>query len=204
MKQIRVSAIVLAGGEGRRFHAKKQFEEISGKPMWEYPYEKICGLIGSTRVVVVGVDTPGGNTRTESVMNGLCALPEDTERVIIVEAARPLVTEEQLLCLINDEHPSSTFVRPLVNTVIFRDGRYLNRNELYDVLTPQAFDYRLLLEALKSGRFLDMTDETRVMFEYHGIKPKFLETTGNLMKVTYPEDIEIVRYLMKERVCDDK
>lgn len=196
MYQRNVSGIVLAGGSGQRFHAKKQFEEIAGRPMWEYPHEKICGLLGRERVVAVGVDVQGGSTRTKSVINGMRALPEDTERVIIVEAARPLVTKEQLLCLIDDEHPSVTFVRPLVNTVAFRDGRYLNRNELYDMLTPQAFDYRLLLEALESGRFQDMTDETRVMFEYHGIRPKFVETTGNLMKVTYPEDIEIVRYLM--------
>lgn len=192
----RVSAIVLAGGKGNRFHTEKQFVELEGKAMWKYPYEKICRLIGEERVVVVGVDIPGGSTRTESVINGMEATQKDTERIIILEAARPLVTEEQLSILIHDEYPSVTFVRPLVNTVVFRDGRYLNRNELYDMLTPQAFDYPMLLEALRSGRFCDMTDETRVMHEYHGIGPKFIETTENLMKVTYPEDIEIVRTLM--------
>ena len=197
MEKKRVSAIVLAGGSGTRFHARKQFVEINGKPMWEYPYEKICNLIGRKRVVIVGIDIPGGTTRTESVINGMKALPADTERVVIIEAARPLVTEEQLSALIDDVNPSVTFVRPLVNTVVFRDGKYLNRNELYDMLTPQAFDYRLLLEALESGRFQDMTDETRVMFEYHGIEPKFFETDGNLMKVTYPEDIMIIECLMK-------
>ena len=193
----KVSAILLAGGQGQRFHAQKQFVEINGKPMWEYPYEKICSLIGRERVVVVGIDIPGGTTRTESVINGMKALPADTERVVIIEAARPLVTEEQLAALIDDNNPSVSFVRPLVNTIVYRDGRYLNRNELYDLLTPQAFDYHLLFEALQSGRFLDMTDETRIMFEYHGISPKFIETTGNLMKVTYPEDIIVLKSLMK-------
>ena len=195
MKRENVSAILLAGGQGSRFHAKKQFVEIDGKPMWQYPYEKLCDLLGRERVVVVGIDIPGGNTRSESVFNGMKAVPTDTERVVIVEAARPLVTSEQLAILIDDEHPSITFVRSLVNTVIFRDGRYLNRNELYDLLTPQGFDYRLLLEAMESGRFQDMTDETRVMFEYHGIAPKFIETAGNLMKVTYPEDILVLQAL---------
>ena len=197
MKKEKISAIVLAGGSGNRFQAKKQFVEINGKPMWRYSYEKICDLIGPERVVVVGVDIPGGETRTKSVMNGMHAVAADTERVIIIEAARPLVTKEQMACLIEDEHPSVTYVRPLVNTVFFRDGRFINRNELYDCLTPQAFDYPLLLEAQNSGRFQDLTDETRVMFEYHGIKPKFVETAGNLMKVTYPKDIVIVRALME-------
>ena len=60
------------------------------------------------------------------------------------------------------------------------------------MLVPQAFDYKLLLEAYESGRFEDMTDETRVMFEYHGIKPTLIETENNLYKVTYPGDLMII------------
>lgn len=193
----KVSAILLAGGEGNRFHGKKQFERIGDLQMWEYPYQKICSLIGPERVKVVGIDIPGGATRTGSVMNGMDAINADTDRVIIIEAARPLVTTEQLALLINDGHPSTTFVRPLVNTAIYRDGTYIDRNLLYELLTPQAFDYRLLYEALKSGRFGDMTDETRTMYEYHGIAPVFIETGGNLIKVTYPEDIYAVQCLIK-------
>ena len=37
-----------------------------------------------------------------------------------------------------------------------------------------------------------MTDETRVMFEYHGIRPHFIETGNNLFKVTYPGDLDII------------
>lgn len=89
-------------------------------------------------------------------------------------------------------------MRPLVNTVVFRNGAYVNRDELYELLTPQAFDYQLLFEALHSGRFTNMTDETRVMFEYHKILPHFIETTAPLFKVTYPEDIFIVENMMNQ------
>lgn len=195
----KISAILLAGGSGNRFHGKKQFAQIAGKQMWEYPYQKICDLIGAENVKVVGIDVPGGIVRTGSVMNGLEAVADDTERLLIIEAARPLVTSEQLRILIQDDAPSVTFVRPLVNTVVFRNGTYINRNELYEMLTPQAFQYNLLREALKSGRFQDMTDETRIMYEYFGIAPKFIETTGNLFKVTYPEDIHIAQYLVEEQ-----
>lgn len=190
----KVSAIILAGGSGTRFHGKKQFEVIDGMQMWEYPYRKICKLIDPSCVTVVGIDVPGGETRTKSVINGLMNTSTDTDRVLIIEAARPLVSCEQLQQLIDEEHPSTTFVRPLVNTVIYRNGTYLNRNELYELLTPQAFDYKMLKEAMLSGSFDDITDETRIMFEYHGVEPMFIETEANLMKVTYPEDIDIVRY----------
>lgn len=116
----------------------------------------------------------------------------DIERVVILDAARPLVTEKQIRSVLEHESPSCSLVHPLVNTPIFRNGTYVNRNDMYDLLVPQAFDFKLLSEAYASGRFYDMTDETRVMFEYHGIKPTLIETENNLYKVTYPGDLLII------------
>lgn len=186
------SAVFLAAGSGNRYKGKKQDTLFHDKPLWRYAYETTLSVVGEGRIVAVGKDIAGGATRTGSVINGLEALPRDTDRVIIVEAARPMLTREQVLELLHDEHPSTSFVRPLVNTVVYRNGTYINREDLYDMLTPQAFDYNLLLEAYRSGKFNDMTDETRAMFEYHGIKPHFIETGSNLFKVTYPGDLDII------------
>lgn len=191
-------AIVLAAGSGTRYKGKKQDIEFHGKPLWRYSYDTAVSVVGENRTVVVGKDFPGGNTRTSSVIKGLKALPTDTERVIILDSARPMVTTKQVRELLENSNPSVSFVRPLVNTPVFRDGRYINRDELYDLLVPQAFDYKLLLEAYDSGQFNDMTDETRVMFEYHGIKPTFVETENNLYKVTYPGDLEIIESIYKQ------
>ena len=185
-------AILLAAGIGSRYHAKKQDLIFHNKPLWRYAYETAKEVVGDGNIVAVGKDIPGGETRTESVKIGLAALPESIDRVIIVEAARPMVTKDQIQQLLDDPYPSSTFVRPLVNTPIYRDGTYVNRNDMYDLLTPQAFDRKMLEEAYQSGRFEDMTDETRVMFEYYGIKPHFIETESNLFKVTYPGDLDIL------------
>lgn len=197
---MKYSAIVLAAGKGTRYKEKKQDVLFRGKELWKYAYETTKAVVGENRIVVVGKDILGGETRTQSVLKGLEALPEDTERVVIVEAARPMITKGQIMQLLNDTNPSTSFVRPLVNTVVFRDGRYIDRNDLYDLLTPQAFDYRLLLEAYRSGKFSDMTDETRVMFEFHGIKPSFIETDSNLFKVTYPGDLDIVESIYRSQV----
>ena len=189
---MKYSAILLAAGKGTRYNGTKQDVLFHDKPLWRYAYETTLSVVGEGRIVAVGKDIAGGVTRTGSVLNGLEALPKDTDRVIIVEAARPMVTRDQVLQLLTNEHPSVSFVRPLVNTVVYRDGRYINREELYDLLTPQAFDYKMLLGAYRSGQFNDMTDETRAMFEYHGIKPHFIETGSNLFKVTYPGDLDII------------
>lgn len=196
---MKFSAIILAAGKGTRYKGKKQDVIFHNKPLWHYAFDTVLSVIPRDRIVVVGKDILGGRTRTGSVLNGLNALPKDTDRVIIVEAARPMVTRQQVLELLNDSYPSTSFVKSLVNTVVYRDGRYLNRNELYDLLTPQAFDYKLLLEAYQNGKFNDMTDETRAMFEYHGIKPHFIETDSNLFKVTYPGDLEVIEYIYESQ-----
>lgn len=45
-----------------------------------------------------------------------------------------------------------------------------------------------------------MTDETRVMFEFHGIKPHFFESGSNLFKVTYPGDLDIIESIYKSQI----
>lgn len=197
---MRYSVILLAAGKGTRYKATKQDILFYNKPLWRYAYETAIDAVGVNSIVVVGKDIHGGKTRTGSVLKGLEALPSDTDRVAIVEAARPMVTKEQILQLLFDTHSSTSFVRPLVNTVIYRDGRYINREELYDLLTPQAFDYKLLLEAYHSGKFTDVTDETRIMFEFHGIKPHFIETSSNLFKVTYPGDLDIIESIYRTQI----
>lgn len=102
---------------------------------------------------------------------------------------------DQINILLEDSYPSTSFVMPLVNTVIYRNGSYLNRQELYDLLTPQAFHFRQLKVAYDTGNFGDMTDETRVMYEFYGIKPHLIETGQNLVKVTYKRDIPVVEKL---------
>lgn len=196
---MKYGAIVLAAGFSTRYGgAKKQDLEFHGKQLWQYSYDIAKSVVGERNIVAVGKDLPGGETRTKSVIIGLKALPRDTDRVVILDAARPLVTAWQIRELLENPNPSCTFVRPLVNTPIFRDGTYVNRSDMYDMLVPQAFDYKLLLEAYESGQFEDMTDETRVMFEYHGIKPTLIETENNLYKVTYPGDLMIIESLLQQ------
>lgn len=195
---IMTGAIILAGGQGTRYQKQKQFELLNGLEMWKYVYQKTLEVVTRENVVVVGVDVEGGKTRSESVQIGLKHLPENCGRVVILEAARPLVTVEQIKKLRNDDHASTTFALPLVNTVIGRDGTYFNRNDFYDLLTPQAFDCKLLKQAYDTGKYTDTTDETIVMFMQYGIKPHFILEGENLLKVTYKRDMEVVKQMLEK------
>lgn len=190
-------AIILAGGKGTRFQKQKQFELLNGIEMWKHVYHKVTKVVEKDNVIVVGVDIEGGRTRSESVQIGLSSLSKNCKRVVILEAARPLVSVEQIKKLINDDKESTTFALPLVNTVIGRDGTYFNRDDFYDLLTPQAFDYKLLKQAYDTGKYMDTTDETIVMYEEYGVKPHFIIEGENLLKVTYKRDMEVVEQMLK-------
>lgn len=197
----KIGAIVLAGGKGTRFHKQKQFVQLWGKELWRHVYDKTCQLVEKDRIVVVGVDVPGGETRSGSVMNGLRKLNGCCSKVLLIEAARPLVTTEQLQNLIDCPDDSVTFVAPCVDTIIMKDKSYINRNDCFRLQTPQAFNYELLKKAYESGKYPDMTDETRVLFEEYGIKPTFIDGGENLFKVTYPKDIAFIEYYFKDYCC---
>lgn len=193
-----VGAVILAGGQGTRYQKQKQFELLNGIEMWRYVYQKVIKVVDQDNVVVVGVDIGGGKTRSESVHKGLSYLTKNCTRVVILEAARPLVTIEQIEKLIKDDNASTTFALPLVNTVIGRDGTYFNRKDFYDLLTPQAFDYKLLKEAYDTGKYTDTTDETIVMYKEYGIKPHFILEGENLLKVTYKRDMEVIKQMLEK------
>lgn len=195
------AVIILAGGQGTRFGSKKQFIIFRGKELWKHIYNKILKYVPDSNIVTVGVDVEGGLTRSGSVLNGLNYLNNKRigfDRVLILEAARPLVTDYQLETILNDNHKSTTFALPLVSTIIKKDKTYVNREDYCKLSTPVIFDYPLFLKAYLTGKYTDYTDDTRVMYEEYGIKPHLLEGAENLLKLTYKSDLYVLERLAEE------
>ena len=199
-KNSTVMAIILSAGKGTRFHGQKQFLEFHGKALWRHIYDTVSSVISKGNIVVVGLDIPGGETRSGSVKNGLEWIKRKggCKKVLILEAARALVTKQQLQTIIDSESKSICFVNPVVDTVILRDKTYLNRADCLHLVSPQAFDFDLLYNAYANADLGELrTDETRLMFDTYGIKPDFLEGGENLFKVTYPKDIVVIEEIWK-------
>ena len=197
-----VFAVILAGGSGTRFGGtiKKQFLEFHGKELWRHIYDMVNSLLPPENIVVVGVDIAGGKTRSESVKNGLEWVhgKGGCRRIVCMEAARALVTREQLKKIIELESPSCCFVNPVIDTVILTDKTYLTRSECRHLVSPQAFDFNLLYKAYLDCDLSEMrTDETRLMYDTYGIKPDFLEGGENLYKITYPKDLVVIEEIYK-------
>ena len=198
MDNRRVGVIILAGGKGERFHGQKQFVEFKGKPLWQNVYDKVKEVVPKSNIIVVGIDVPGGRTRAISVRNGLMAL-NDIDKVVIVEAARPLVTIDQIKIIIEAEGDSISYVIPCPETVITNEKKYLRRKDLFFMQCPQAFNYKLLRNAMKDeDKYADRTEESRIMSDEYGIDPVFLEGGQNLFKVTFPNDIKYLENFVME------
>lgn len=191
------SAIILAAGNGLRFNEKKQFKIFRNKKLWEHVYDKVKDLVNET--IVVGIDIKGGKTRSESVINGLNSLSKNSNRVIILEAARPLVTNSQIEILLNSSSDSCGFYSPFVDATLVDDNIYYDRSRCKSFQAPQAFNTKLLKEAYNSNKYLDnVGDETIIMYKHFNINPTLYLGGPNLFKVTYPEDLDILNVIIKQ------
>lgn len=194
MLPIEFSCILLAGGKGERFGSPKQYELLKGKEVWLYAYEqcvKVCD-----EVIVVGRDVQAGETRSQSVMNGLEKVTNPV--VVIVEAARPLVTASQIegiASVVSPVYPSWAY-RLQANYTIYHDKLgHLNRDELFYVQVPQAFFTQTLRTAYEKAT-KSYTSDTMLLEDVLNIKPMFLHGSPRLHKITYKEDLKMIEGLL--------
>ena len=122
--------------------------------------------------------TPGGDTRQASVYNGLQALPEDTDIVLIHDGARALITEDIITrALQSAQERGSGVASVAVHDTIKRvndAGEVLdtiNRDHLRAMQTPQAFQVPLIRQAHETAKrdgFLGTDDAA--LLEHAGMK----------------------------------
>ncbi len=147
----------------------------------------------------------GGQTRADSVVNGV--QKASGNYVAIHDAARPFVTDEIIKNTLNYavQFGAAAPAIPVVDTIkkakIANDGKVVPQNceikktpqraKLYAVQTPQCFDKKLYLQALKklsSKQLQSITDDCS-LFELVGL-PVYL-TQGSIAnkKITTIEDL---------------
>ena len=146
----------------------------------------------------------GGETRAESVLNGLNVSESiaNQDWVLVHDAARPGMTTDLLNHLLNELAEDSVgglLAIPVADTLKRADtsGRVAAtepRENLWRAQTPQMFRYGLLKEALVRASEAP-TDEAQAV-EALGYKPKLV--TGQLrnMKVTYPQDLALLEAII--------
>lgn len=176
----------------RAIHLAAQKDELEMLKAMSKAYNKI------------EVVTVGGSERQYSIYNVLKAI-QPCDYVFIHDAARPFVTPETLYKLYTKVQQyksvvAAVKVKDTVKRVIdFQVEETLNREELWQIQTPQAFSYHLLLEAYNKadeGDFLGTDDASLVerLYPVH-----IVESDYDNIKITTPEDMFFAEAILKKR-----
>lgn len=153
--------------------------------------------------------TPGGATRPRSALNALRALEADRPDVVLIhDAARPLLQEEDVRALLAalPGHDGAFLAAPLVDTLWRAEGSSgagtLDRRGLVRAFTPQAFPYALIRGAYEKGldEGFEGTDDASFV-RHQGGDVIWVPGSRLNIKVTYPEDVDLVEAILRGQGC---
>ncbi|HEX3032421.1 MAG TPA: 2-C-methyl-D-erythritol 4-phosphate cytidylyltransferase [Bacillota bacterium] len=170
----------------------------------EYCRTEIIEKYGLRKVFAV---VAGGQERQQSVLNGLKAVAGQADYVLIHDGARPFVTAD----IINRSLAAAITTRAAVAAVPVKDtikeataGGLVtgtpDRARLWQVQTPQAFDYQLIRRAYdlaEAEGFLGTDDASLV--ERMGEPVKLVLGSYENIKVTTQEDLWLGEAILARR-----
>ncbi len=223
-------AIIVAGGKGERLGGKipKQFQYLRGKTVIEHTidhFEK-CELIDEIVVVInpIFIETmydirknnrwkkvtkivSGGETRQESVKNGLVSISENSGKVLIHDGVRPLISADLIRKLI-EKLSSEKAVIPIIfprDSMVKIDNstveEFVKRDSFAQIQTPQGFNLKVIKKAhdlaWKEGR-RDFTDDSSMITHYNLGRISVVEGDYYNIKITYPGDLELINCIMED------
>lgn len=219
--------MITAAGEGKRLPGPvaKQFRPLEHKPLLAWTVEKFqeCSLVDGI-ILVVGpgdlaytreaiVDkfacskvteiVAGGETRFDSILNGLRAVPNNADLVFVHDGVRPFVTVEEIEKVGHSaaEHDAAILAIPQAETLKRVEGEFiistLDRAKIWVAQTPQAFKYEAIISAYIQALELDreFPDDASVC-EAYGISVRIVEGRRTNIKITTSEDLELARVLL--------
>jgi 2-C-methyl-D-erythritol 4-phosphate cytidylyltransferase len=218
-----LSAILVAAGNSRRMGFDKLFAEIAGKPVIAHSiaaFEQCASVseiiivaredghrrIEKLRTAKVRAIVTGGEHRHDSVRAGLDQVGTAEKYVAVHDAARPLITPEQIESVYQKACKSgaATLAEPIADTVKRADvdlivTESVDRHRLYAMQTPQIFEKRLLQEAYRgvAAKRISVTDEvSAVVLLRHKVSLVLNERLN--LKITYPRDLRLAEFVLQQ------
>ncbi len=210
----KVSALIVAAGRGTRAGAglPKQYRPLGGAPVLRHTLRALLahGAVRDIQVVIHPDDQAlyetataglsrlrppvfGGDTRSESVLNGLEALAAAPPEIVLIhDAARPFLPPEiidSLLTAVQDA-PGAFPALPVVDALWQGEkGKALAprpRKSLYRAQTPQTFDFATILSA--HHRATSSADDDVALAVQQGLDVAIVTGDERNYKLTTPAD----------------
>ena len=237
---IRNVTIIVAAGSGSRFGSAvpKQFLPLDGIPVVCHSIRTFNEAVteGVTIVVLPAKDydhwqalvadacfaasirqpifARGGDTRWESVKNGLAAIPEGTAAgatVLVHDGARPLVSAAVIGRVRAAARNTDGAIPaiPVTDSLRRLEGgtgpmsEPVDRAEYRAVQTPQGFALWRMREAYALPYSETFTDDASVLAEAGFENQVLVDGAPENIKVTNPFDLEVAELLLNHRVKAD-
>ena len=224
-----LTAIIVAAGDSRRMGFDKLFTAIAGKPVIAHTISAFQRANSVNEIIVVAREdrqdeiktivrdrrsekvrsiVPGGKHRQDSVRAGLDRLDSATRWVAVHDAARPLITPEQIERVFQQcaNHGAAALAEPINDTLKRADSDLLvsglvDRDQLYAMQTPQIFERQLLEDAYRAvcAENIFVTDEVSAV-ERMGRKVVLVVNGDFNFKITYPRDLPLADFVLKQRM----
>ena len=218
-------AIIVAGGSGSRMNNSipKQFIEINERPVLMHTFEAFFNFDPKLKFILVLPKDQitlwnllcekhrfktdykiafGGETRFDSVKNGLNLISEDGI-VFIHDGVRPLVSAKTLQNCFETaaEKGNALPVIPVSESVRFageKGNQPVDRSKYFLVQTPQTFQTKLIQQAYQQAKSTLFTDDATVL-ESMGETIHLVEGNRENIKITYPEDLVFAEILLMQK-----
>lgn len=222
MKQF---AVIVAGGSGSRMNTEvpKQYLPVNGLPVLMHTINAFHNYSQALDIIVVlppkDIElweelcekyefnlpvkiAPGGETRFQSVRNGLARIDSDGI-VAIHDGVRPLVNKEIIAASyeIAALHGSAIAAVRLKESIRVTDKdqtKMADRSKYRIIQTPQTFQVSLIKDAYEITEDPQFTDDASVL-EKSGHKISLFEGSYKNIKITTPEDLIIAEAFLKNQ-----
>lgn len=219
------TAIIVAGGTGQRMGTvvPKQFLEIEGKSILLHTIDQFVAAFSDINFIIVlpsgyieegqkiiassGLSqqfqfVAGGDTRFQSVKNGLAEVDQDAV-VFVHDAVRCLLTPALIQRCFQQavEKGSAIPAVSSTDTIRFIDGathHVVDRENVMMIQTPQTFNAALLIKAFEQAYQPSFTDEANVV-ESAGTPVFLVDGEFENIKITRPLDLAIAEYILAKR-----
>ena len=223
-------AIIVAGGTGSRMGGTlpKQFMLLKDKPVLFYSLKTFLDAYDDLQIILVlppaftdmgqeiidafpGKEririTTGGETRFQSVKNGLKLVQEESI-IFVHDAVRCLASVDLIHRCYETALQAGSAIPVIVPKdsvrIINEDGsEVIDRNKVLLVQTPQTFHSKILLPAYDIDYKDKFTDEATVA-EAYGLKVALVEGEETNIKITRPIDLLVAHKILEQLLINNR
>ncbi len=218
---MKYAVIFVCAGKGKRLRKNidKAFIKISRLPLFYYSYDTFRKLEYISQIVVVARKkyfpfirryakdsrvalVTGGLRRQDSVYKGVISLSESIDYVFIHDGARPFIDIREINRLKKAvvKYKAATLAVKVKDAIKKAKKSFITstveRDSLWAVQTPQAFERKLLIAAYRKFGNLSVYDDNQLV-ELLGKRVKIVKGSFLNIKVTYPEDLLLAEAILK-------